>query len=741
MPPHLVSESQYNDHTSLDPMRSSMQITTLSIVTGTEPPEIVQYAATQLSAYLDRLFGIEASIDRSPSQAQTTIYLDANGAGLTAPREPESFILRRFQRGGQPALAAVGGSPAATMWAVYDLVERWGVRYLLRGDVYPTTAGPFHLPEIDVVRKPNLRVRGVRLINLFSMGLESWSLADIKRYLDQLAKLKFNGMYHQLWCWQPFVHYEYHGHSKCVGTHWFGWHYPIDEHTIGRHHFGGVSEFVPPDFQGCETYQDRVEVGQRLLHGTFEHAKRRGFHTQISTVMTDFTPEFHALLGMPPTAPHGMGQALSGGHLGSDHEGFQQLCATAMRAYVDTYPEVDRYDFGMPEFHAADAPYEQAWTKLDEKYNFSQVRTLAQVLEETKTRTDFPGGPSRIEAAVKGDIVALELIDQLLNEKNILADCAKPDANIVFNGLSEELTEVYNLVRPASVFPSCLDYTTSRMVKRPHAFERIRQAGLRPVVIMTTQDDNIGVVPQLCTESIHDLMSILRKYDWEGYHLRYWMVGDMEPTAAYLSAASWDETVTLESAYRDHGRQICGEPAEGELLDCLMILDKITIGLGDHGLGVGFPVPTMGTGHWFAGGELCQELREDREQWRIALCHAKQARQAATRGHAYLDYLIGRLEFGIGYFDMIEMLKTAGEANKSGDRSAAIAHLERGVDLAKHIVEIHARISLVGMDLGTLAQLNEDLHRKLSRLLEDARAGKQWTYPSDGRGTAVLVES
>ena len=30
-----------------------------------------------------------------------------------------------------------GGSPVATMWAGYELVERYGVRYLLGGDVYP----------------------------------------------------------------------------------------------------------------------------------------------------------------------------------------------------------------------------------------------------------------------------------------------------------------------------------------------------------------------------------------------------------------------------------------------------------------------------------------------------------------------------------------------------------------------------------------------------------------------------
>jgi hypothetical protein len=691
----------------------------LSIVTGTTPSELVRFAAVELARYVERLFGIQSQIGPRPGPRGAAVFLDGAAAGITPPSNEQAFLLRHFQRDGVPAIAALGGSPVATLWAVYDLVERWGVRYLLRGDVYPVSRRPFHLPEIDVLRRPNLRVRGARLINLFAVGPESWGLADIKRFLDQLAKLKFNDMYHHLWCWQPYVHYQCGGYSKCTGVHWFNRHYPIDEHTIGRHHFGGQREFVPPAFEGCRTYHDRVEAGQHLLHATFDHARKRGFTTQITTVMTDFTTEFCGVLDMPPLAPHGMGLALSGGHRGADHEGFQALCATALRTYVDTYPEVDRYCLSMPEVRAPEVPYEEAWQRLDRKYGLGDVTTLEQVLAQARARTDYPGQPQRIERAVQGDIVALDLFDRLMDERRALADSTKPEAQVLLTGLSEELSEVFNRMRPGAPVPFLLNYTSSEMAKRPEAFQRIRDAGLRPMLTLTTQDDNVGVLPQLTTGSCHELLEIMRRCDWEGFQLRYWMINDMEPTAAYLSAATWDESATPESAYRDHIRCLTGPLAESELVECLRILDQVTVGLGEHGLGVGFPVPTIAIRHWQKGDTLPEELKEDRRQWRAALEHARRGRERATRGYVYVDELIGRLEFGIGFLDLIETLKAAGHASKAADFGLAKTRLEEAVELARHIVGIHADITHDGTSLGALAQLNEDLVRKLERLLID----------------------
>ena len=716
----------------------------LQIITGPNPDPITQHAANELASYVDRLFHIQSLITPAPVQASTpfaTIFLDSESCPVDAPAEPQSYRLERFTHAGQPAFAALGASPRATLWAVYDLVEQWGVRYLLRGDVFPTTGAPFHVPDLRVTRQPNLNVRGFRLINDFSMGPESWSLADLCRVIDQLAKLRFNQVYHHLWCWQPYIHYECRGIAKSTGVHWFNWHYPINENTIGRQHFRHTGEFVPPDFQNCRTYQERVEVGTYVARESLAHAARRGMQAQINTGVTDFPVEFFHALGQAPTAHHGMGVTITGGHKGADDPAFQDFCAAVLRAHVDTYPDADTYGIAMPEFSVEHTPYKEAWDRLDKKYNISKTRTLDQVLADAAARTDFGGGADRVVRNNKGDIVSLDLFDRLLNENKILDDSAKPDADIIFTQISEELADACNAIKPGDRFFGTLDYTTSRMVKRPEALRHIREAGLSPVAIMTTQDDNIGVIPQSATASIHDMLAVLRDADWEGFVLRYWMITEMDPAVAHIAAATWNAAVTREQTYQNYTTDLFGPPAVDEAIAAFDTLDQLTIELGDHALGIGFPVPQMSVQHWYGGDGLSEQYIADRDQYRVALAHARAARSQATRGHQHLDFFIGRLEFGIGFFDMIQALCDSSMANQSGDRPATLAHLRRAVDLARRAVTIQADITLDATDLGTLAQLNEDVVARLTRLLDAVRAGEKWTFNTEAGASAVLVES
>ena len=112
-------------------------MTELQIVTGPDPDTVTAFAAAELARYARDLFGVVAVIGPRPGVANASLWLDGEGAGLSAPDEPQSYTLRRFSRpaGGHHLLAA-GGSPAATLWAVYELVRGWGVQFLLHGDQF-----------------------------------------------------------------------------------------------------------------------------------------------------------------------------------------------------------------------------------------------------------------------------------------------------------------------------------------------------------------------------------------------------------------------------------------------------------------------------------------------------------------------------------------------------------------------------------------------------------------------------
>ena len=90
-----------------------------------------------------------------------------------------------------------------------------------------------------------------RTIDSSPIGLESWGLADQKRLLHQLAKLKFNRVVLSVHPWQPFVHYEFKGVKKQTALLFQGKRFPVDGDTPGRDAFRalGVRE---PGFRGEE---------------------------------------------------------------------------------------------------------------------------------------------------------------------------------------------------------------------------------------------------------------------------------------------------------------------------------------------------------------------------------------------------------------------------------------------------------------------------------------------------------
>src|SRR6185436_18165602 len=148
----------------------------------------------------------------------------AEGIESIPPLSNQGFLLRKTTCMKKPALAIIGGSPVATLWAVYELVERYGVTYLLSGDVFPETQQGFHLPDIDQVFEPTFQARWFKTMGDFAMGMEGWGMADYRPFLDQLAKLKYNRIRIGGNNTAPFLDMEIKGVKKQSAILWYGDH-------------------------------------------------------------------------------------------------------------------------------------------------------------------------------------------------------------------------------------------------------------------------------------------------------------------------------------------------------------------------------------------------------------------------------------------------------------------------------------------------------------------------------------
>ncbi|MCZ6676837.1 MAG: hypothetical protein O7E52_06270 [Candidatus Poribacteria bacterium] len=703
----------------------------VAVVVDENGPELERFAAGQLCDYLDKLFGIRIHPTSNVPAAADALFLigglNTNPAvHRAAEHHPfptvseQGVVLRRLRFQDCPALIVGGGSPRATLWAVYELVERWGVRYLLHGDVLPVERSAFQLPDVDVVMEPTLPVRQWRVINDFACGPESWGMADYRPVIDQLAKLKFNRIFLSIWPWQPFLHYEVKGVQRESATLWFDFHYPITDDMVGRHLFGEAEEFWNPDLPRNASYAELMAAGERLVHNLMDYAHRRGMECVIVATLTEFPPEFAPLL-TDAQKVHQLAELtiVPSAETDIDDPALTELAAAVLRATVNTYPEADYVALGMPEFRQWSGLYERAWQALDGKYNISAQRSLDDVLGTAAQRTGYAGGAERALQEVKGDIVALYFYDRLLNgsgakQASPLQNTRRSDMKFIYNSVAEELFPVLGCLLPRGWETlNFVDYTASRIVKRREVLKSVPSRDIPCSLIYTLHDDNVGVLPQLTTGSLHELTQDLRGYGWAGFSTRYWLTSDHDPCIAYLAQAAWNAGATPDAVYRDQIRAVCGDACVEDILTVFREVEATTVALETHGLGLTFPVPGMLMKQW-TPQPMSAELIENRQGYQRALDAARRAQgEAQPSGRSYVGYWVGRLEFGIGYLEMIAAVRLAAIAEADGKRIEALKHAEAALTTACAALEAYARVARDQSDRGAIAVMNEYIYRPL----------------------------
>lgn len=714
------------------------------IVCGPDAPPLEQLASEELQRYLHRLYGWQVPMVRGGPTEGAVVLLgrpDTHPAmtdalmGRAWPRlSNQGFVLRTVRQRDGPRLVVGGRSPEAVLWAVYELVERLGVRYLLHGDVMPERPPSFPPDGMDVALEPTFPIRWWRTVNDFAMGPESWGMADHRPVLDQLAKLKFNRVFLSFWPWQPFLDLEVRGIRRTRARLWFGYRYPITEDMPGRSLFGEELEFWNPDLPREGSYEELTEAAQELAHHIMAYARSRGMRCGVTASLLDFPREFAPLL-QDARPVHQLEELtiVPGPDQDLEAPGLTELAVTVVQATVRTYPEADFLMVGMPEWRQWAGQYERAWRELDARYGVERALPLAEVLQRAARRSSYPGGAERAVQEAKGDIVGLCFYDRIFRQMEALRDTPRPDVHLVYMAISEELFPVLDRVLPpGSELLNCIDYTTSRVLRRREVLRHLPAHTLPSCHVLTLHDDNVGVLPQLTTSSTVELLGALRAEGWSGYSTRYWLLGDHDLCVATIARSAWDEQTTREGVYRDYLHALCGEEAVADMMEVLAEVERVTLGLEDHGLGLTFPIPDMMRRHWTAGS-MPPELIEDREGYRRALVSAQRALgKAEPSGRTFVEYWMGRLAFGIGYLDAMERVCRAAtleaEARKAWEQDDGVTYhrcIEEGkrevkmaLETARHAIEAYARVACDRSDLGAIATMGEYVYRVLKEKLE-----------------------
>lgn len=692
-----------------------------AIVLGAQATPLEEYAAKELAHYLTVIFGITPTItDVAPGEASTTFFVGTMQSGPaqlikalqdTRP-EDQCIILRTSRAKGRSAIFISGGSSRAVLWAVYELAERWGVQFLLTGDVFPKKKKRLEIPDLDVVLNPRLRVRQWRLVNEFAAGPTSWGMEQLRPFVNQLVKLRFNRLLIWIWPHQPFLDYQYEGIHRSSATMFFGFRFPITSDMIGRNLFGAESAFANPDIPIDGPYSKKIEAGIQYIRALIVHAKSRGMEVVLPAHLTEFPPEFAAVLkDSREVRQVGTLTITPGPQTDFDDPRLVGLADTILRRTIETYPEVDYIAFSMPEHRQWVDHYQRAWGELDIRYNLSQITSPERMLEAAKHRKGFHSGPERAIAEVKGDLVNLRFYEPFLRKY--------PKRRFVVDGVAEELYPILDrLLPPGSELLNFIDYTPSRILRRQEALSSIPANRIASVLIYTLHDDNVGLLPQLATHSLQRLNDEVVSRGWAGFSTRYWLLGDQEPCVQFLSKAAWQPT-NPEAVAVDYFGRLCGERCRKPMLAALEQLERATELLEWNGLGFAFPVPGMMMKHW-TSEPLPAAFKDIRNAYTSARLFTKDAIAVSSPpGRRKLTYWDRRLQFGIEYLDAVTELRAAAAAEKAGSFDETLTHTARALDKVRSSLSAYASVVTDQSDVGAIAVMNEFVYRPVRDKLKE----------------------
>lgn len=712
---------------SLPGWSGAKEIRRMTVLVGRQAPQLERFAASELCGYLNKLFHIQTRPTTKLDPSSQVVFLLGSPATNPAVKsatlhEPfakvsdQGIVLRRTEYEKRPAMILGGGSAPATLWAVYELAERWGVRYLTEGDVLPEETA-FRLPKLNLVMEPTFRVRAHPTIQDFADSGEAWGMKDFRPLIDQLAKLKFNRLHVYAFGWQPFLDWESKGIKRKSAWLWYDFHYPITSDMVGRKLFGDSPEFWNPDLPFNASYEEFVKAGEQLAHSLMAYAHQRGMECNVYADLTQFPPEFAPLLkDAQKVHQTGVLTVVPGPESALDDPQYFELCAHVLRATVNTYPEADFVTVGMPEWRQWTGEYEQAWRTLDAKYGIGKIRSLDEVLTAAKNRQWLLGPlyPEKALEQVKGDLASLVFFDRLLHDPAVLAGTRRPNATFTYEEIAEELWPLVGRILGSGaqlgVMPE--NFQTD-VLRRREIFATFPSQEVAGMLHLTLDDDNIGVVPQLTMKPVHELVAELRRDDWAGFTARERFPGDHDWPLVYLARAAWDPSVTPDSIARDQLRSVCGEGCVEEMLQAFHEVEAVTTIFELNDFSFSFPTPRMFMKHW-KPGPMPTYLVNAREGYERALGAARRAQAKSTpAGRRYVDYWVGRITFAEQYVEAVQAVREAATAEAAKNRTECLKQTEAALSAMRRGLEAYVAVARNQTDRGAIAVVNEYGYRAL----------------------------
>lgn len=693
----------------------------VSIVVGAEAPAIEKLAAEDVAENLLALFARKSEIVTAvPAQGGPLVLVGrpaSNPAikealGTEWPRTTEQgLLLKSVKVKERPAVIVGGGSPVATFWAASELAHRWGMRSLLTGNVAPIEKGTLSVDGFDEVLEPTMQRRAWTLMDATPIGPAAWGLADQKKLIRQLARMKFNRIVLDVEPWQPFFQWEFGEVKKTSSLLWPGGPIKVDGDTAGRSAFQGKATFDNPDFAGKTTTEERVAAGITLLSGLIDEAHRFGMTAAIAVSPFDFPKEFEgALPDTEPSFENGDLAVMPGPKAPLYEEPVQKLAVAQIKALIATYPKMDALVVGLPLDSHGDP--EVAWKRLQETGTLPKSALLSDVLKEAKLRKGLLSGDESV-ALINGQVAAMIAVRRLVEHPDVSHRKDGKPLDVELTGVDPLLSRLGLRITPTG--------SGSLFVSDP--LPKPAPGANLPLKItggMDWSDMHVGVMPRFHLKETADGLKQIQAAGWSGVTITAPQPGGVDVTAFFVSRAAYDLQVTPEASLRDLMDHLAGEGIADRVLKAFNLVEEAADGINLADLPVVVPDDRIFT-RYIMGGEA--------PAWWVALkdAHLKamdEMYRANTRaregGGDFTLYFARRFEAAYELMSAVDSMRDSATAAAKGEKEKQVEALEKAIESTYGSLNAHAAIARDAGDRGSIALVNRSGYRLLQKMLADA---------------------
>ncbi len=700
--------------------RSNQQLAVHYVLTDSV---IAQHTRRETERYAELMFGARVRPVSDPRQADLVLGIAGRSSWidkairdgrLSLPTGPHAEQGYGIGRNGT-AMVVVSVSDSGVRNGLYALLEHYGARFQINGEVLPPRQR-FRTRPLRDTRAPAVRYRGLLPWDNFLCGMSGWNLEDYQAVINRMLRMRLNML--QFHFYPGMAYFTETVDGNTVPPLYVGM--PVDRfdtrNAVGRQAFRGEAVFAPrPWVEHAANPRAAADAVQRMFRQALGYARSLGIHTAVGFELMETTAPGFTRTDKPQDNGQGLNfiDPLNPENVRRNRERLDSL--------IRMYPDSDTW---------------WMWQSEARGWLSANVGREPGAAAMRQARNHWAGNP-----ALLGDI---DYAEMFLRVTQGLEPAVRN--RIATGGWSiEHLFPAYHPDAPSNVIFASLNSYEPRIALADQIDSfRTGAMGRRTWMIEWWEFDGNQWFPQFRAGWQEQMYKRARKHGVEAITLLGWKLTGVEHNIRYLAEWSWQPALSAEGFYTAYARDVLGSASLAPVLWEMDRLEPDTPGAtpGDARhmlLGAGWmslvipPLPTTAaaaqSAEWrrmaqAAAGDLCgvagqTRLREGDIRRIARLRRALAGGSPAQRDR--LNTLIRRLEFRVSYLDAVIAVNRSllafdtavREGGLTQGRRAAAPHARHAVLRGIQAVEQYAALIVDRGDQGVVAQLNEQFIRPL----------------------------